>query len=135
MKARNFYILIGVLTVLGWIWLFSSFFFDEHQIKTTVCLSKRVTDVPCPSCGTTRSVLSFFKGDFLKALYWNPLGILSAIFLIISPLWLLFDFIFQKKSFYGMFLKMENFLKKWYIFVPLILLVAINWIWNICKGV
>jgi len=29
--------------------------------------------IPCPGCGLTRAWLSFFHGDFLKALRWHPL--------------------------------------------------------------
>lgn len=135
MTIRNLYTLMSVLCLLGWVWLVSSYFFQRHDIGVSVCLSKQVTDVPCPSCGTTRSVLSFFKGDFLKSVYWNPLGLVTSIIMIVSPLWLVYDLISRKRTFYKAYLLFEKKIKNPYIYVPLAILVVFNWVWNIYKGV
>jgi hypothetical protein len=51
-----------------------------------VCPSKVVYGLPCPSCGTTRAIISIAKGDFLVALSYNflwavllPIGIVLLI--------------------------------------------------------
>ncbi|WP_255323803.1 DUF2752 domain-containing protein [Capnocytophaga stomatis] len=97
-------------------------------------MSKHITDIPCPSCGTTRSVVSFFEGNFVKSFYLNPLGILASLFLLIAPLVLLYDLVFRKTLFYQMYIKSEEYLKKAYVYIPLIFLILLNWIWNIQKG-
>lgn len=99
-----------------------------------MCVSKSITDVPCPSCGTTRSVLSFFEGDFIKSLYWNPLGVLVSLVLLVFPFWILYDLFFRKKTLYQMYVIFENFLKKPYFYIPFLVLLLLNWIWNIYKG-
>lgn len=38
-----------------------------------LCPFKIITTIPCPSCGMTRSLLSFLALDFRNALYFNPL--------------------------------------------------------------
>lgn len=38
-----------------------------------LCHIKRVTGVPCPTCGTTRGVLAALEGRPLDAWLWNPL--------------------------------------------------------------
>ncbi len=38
------------------------------------CSFASLTHHPCPGCGTTRSALALFHGDFAGALRWNPLG-------------------------------------------------------------
>lgn len=43
-----------------------------------LCPLRFVTGVPCPFCGTTRSVGNLIQGDFQAALAFNPLGYLLA---------------------------------------------------------
>lgn len=97
-------------------------------------MSKHITDIPCPSCGTTRSVVSFFRGDFFQALYLNPLGVITALGLLVLPFMLLFDWFSGKKTVYRCYEKTENILKKPQVYLPLLVLVILNWIWNIHKG-
>lgn len=99
-----------------------------------MCVSKSITDVPCPSCGTTRSVLSFFEGDFIKSLYWNPLGIIVSLVLLVLPIMLLYDWFSGKNTIYDYYIKSEKVLKEPKVYIPLIILLILNWIWNICKG-
>lgn len=35
------------------------------------CQMKKLWNLPCPGCGGTRAIISFFKGDILKSLYYN----------------------------------------------------------------
>ncbi len=44
-----------------------------------LCLFRRVTGVPCPTCGTTRSVLAGLKGHFADAVLYNPMMTCVAI--------------------------------------------------------
>lgn len=37
------------------------------------CVFKGITGIPCPTCGTTRSVLYLSQGDIATALVMNPL--------------------------------------------------------------
>ncbi|MFK8303459.1 DUF2752 domain-containing protein [Capnocytophaga stomatis] len=134
MTAKNTYTFFTIFCVVGWGWLIISFLTHKSDVGLTVCMSKHITDIPCPSCGTTRSVVSFFEGDFVKSLYLNPLGILASLFLLIAPLVLLYDLVFRKTLFYQMYIKSEEYLKKAYVYIPLIFLILLNWIWNIQKG-
>ncbi len=49
------------------------------------CPLKRLTAVPCPTCGATRSVLSLAQGDLLGALLYNPLlfSVLSVLAIVL----------------------------------------------------
>lgn len=38
-----------------------------------LCLFRRVTGLPCPSCGMTRSYISLFRGDIGNAFFMHPL--------------------------------------------------------------
>jgi hypothetical protein len=47
------------------------------------CVFKAVTGVPCPTCGSTRSIVFLSHGDMLSAFYMNPLVALCAIIALV----------------------------------------------------
>jgi hypothetical protein len=119
----------------GWLALIAPLKPEEIATSYDVCLVRHFVHIPCPSCGSTRSVLSLMRGDLAGALYWNPFGLLIFCILVFSPFWMAFDFIFRKESLYRFFLLFENTLRRKAVAIPAILLVLINWAWNIWKGV
>ena len=55
----------------------------------SLCMFRNVTGLPCPFCGSTRSVGHILLGDFSAALYSNPLGYFGLAFvilLLLSPI-------------------------------------------------
>jgi hypothetical protein len=74
------------------------------------------------------------KGDFIRALNFNPIGYLVAIIMLTAPIWIISDTIKKTKTLFNFYLKIETYLKRPKIAIPLLLLVIINWIWNITKG-
>jgi len=121
--------------VAGYIWLyFSTTSNITENNSVEVCLIKHVTNIPCPSCGSTRSVILLTKGNFVEALGLNPIGYLVALIMLVAPIWIVADMIFRDNSLFKCYQKIENQLKKPKYAIPLILLVIINWIWNIKKG-
>ncbi|WP_445757825.1 DUF2752 domain-containing protein [Polaribacter sp.] len=134
--ARNkLYSILFIACLAGYIWLYFSITKNITENKSVdVCLIKHVTNIPCPSCGSTRSVISLTKGDFIGALNFNPIGYLVAIIMLIAPIWIISDTIKRTKTLFNFYLKIETYLKRPKIAIPLILLVIINWIWNITKG-
>ena len=51
----------------------------------SLCLFYRLTGLPCPGCGLTRSFVCLAHGHFWESLHWHPLG--PAIFLVFALLW------------------------------------------------
>ncbi len=47
------------------------------------CVFKGLTGIPCPTCGSTRSVVHLAHGDILSALAMNPLTTLCLISAIV----------------------------------------------------
>jgi hypothetical protein len=43
------------------------------------CLFKRMTSIPCPTCGATRSLVHLAHGEILKSFRMNPLFALTII--------------------------------------------------------
>jgi hypothetical protein len=75
------------------------------------------------------------KGDFIGALKFNPIGYLVAIIMLIAPIWIIADTIKGTKTLFNFYIKTETYLKRPKIAITLILLVIINWIWNITKEI
>jgi hypothetical protein len=96
---------------------------------------KSITGIPCPACGTSRSVLSIFEGDLYGAFIWNPFGYIIALIMVLCPLWIIMDVITGKESFFKVYKQAETILRKRLISLPLAGIVLANWIWNIWKGI
>ena len=134
LDRNKLYLILFIACLAGYVWLYFSITKNITENKSVeVCLIKHVTNIPCPSCGSTRSVISLIKGDFIEALNFNPIGYLIAIIMLIAPLWIIADTIKRTKTLFDFYLKIETYLKRPKIAIPLILLVIINWIWNITK--
>lgn len=135
LNRKKLYTILLIACSAGYVWLYFSITKNITENKSVeVCLIKHLTNIPCPSCGSTRSVISLTKGDFIGALNFNPIGYLIAIIMIIAPIWILVDTIKRTKTLFDFYLKIETYLKRPNIAIPFILLVIINWIWNITKG-
>lgn len=136
MTRNKLYVLLSAACVTGYFWLY---FFQERAFfnldDVDLCLFKHVTSLPCPSCGSTRAVLELFHGNLAGAFLFNPIGYLISIILVIIPFWVIFDLITAKSSLYIFYQQAECFIRRKMIAIPLIFIVIINWIWNICKGV
>jgi len=124
-----------IACTVGYIWLYFGLTTNQTEKNLVdVCLIKHVTTIPCPSCGSTRSVISLTKGDFSEALRINPLGYIIAIIMFLTPIWIAIDITTKRKTLFEFYKKIETYLKRPQYGIPLILLIIINWIWNITKG-
>lgn len=136
LHSNKLYLLLGTACFAGYFWIYLNLS-NHFQQRTTVqvCLFKNITTLPCPSCGTTRSMISLYQGNFMQALQTNPFGVLILLIMVIAPVWIAFDVVSKQTTLFRFYKKMETNLQKPIIAIPLILLVIINWIWNITKGI
>jgi len=136
MSRSKLYAIALAACCAGWLYVGIQFPFNQSgkQHDVTLCLIKQVTNVPCPSCGTTRSVMAMIEGDFVSSFHWNPLGWLVGSMMFIIPLWITFDLICKKGSFMHTYQTTESWFKSKWVAGPAIALVLANWAWNICKG-
>jgi hypothetical protein len=135
LRRNRLYSLLFTACLAGYTWLYFSITKNITENKSVeICFIKHLTNIPCPSCGSTRSIISLTKGDFIGALNINPIGYLVALIMLVAPVWVLADTIMNKNTLFDLFQKIETLLKRPMIAIPLILLVIINWIWNITKG-
>ncbi|MCE5325696.1 MAG: DUF2752 domain-containing protein [Planctomycetaceae bacterium] len=81
---------VVVVAVWGIVMLAMEFIARAFHINTTTCLLKRLTGLPCPACGGTRSFVCLLHGDILAAVAFNPLAaiicLLAAAALVVRML-------------------------------------------------
>lgn len=127
-------VMLASLVGIGWLGIqWRQSLAAPVSAESGVCLFKTVTHIPCPSCGVTRSMVSVLQGDIAASIGWNPLGILVLGMMMICPLWISWDMVRGRSSFLTVFTRIESILRRRSVAVPLIMLVASNWIWNILK--
>lgn len=104
-------------------------------ISAQVCPINRLSGYPCPSCGTSRSIVALLNGDVINSLLINPLGVFTAILLLILPVWTFTDLIRKKTTLMLFYRHVETYLENniWLSSILIILILA-NWFWNIQKG-
>jgi hypothetical protein len=135
LNRNKLYSILFISCIAGYIWLYFSLSNTETNKEAfDVCLIKHITNIPCPSCGSTRSIVSITNGNFIEALHINPMGLIVAVIMSLAPFWILVDVATRRKTLFEFYQKIEIYLKRPQYSVPLILLVIINWIWNITKG-
>lgn len=135
MNSKNqLYLLLLIACFLGYLWL-GFHIFNEEGEGLVVCPIKRVTSLPCPSCGVTRSVIQLFQGNFYKAMMINPLGYIVALVLLVAPFWILLDVLYRRSSLFQVYRHAERVLIQRRYAILLGMLILLNWIWNILKGI
>lgn len=133
MFKNKLYIFILLACFIGYLYIFFTIFFFKNA-TWSVCLIKSFTCYPCPSCGTTRAILLLFQGKLLQSVLINPFGVFVFFIMTFAPIWILFDYIKQQQSFYNFYQKLElKFNNKWFSLF-FVVLVLLNWIWNINKA-
>lgn len=134
MTRNRLYLLSGSGVLAGYIWLLAVSRQTLNKPSFTPCIIKNATGIACPSCGGTRSVLLLSQGHLTDALLLNPLGIIIALIMLIVPFWILYDIVLKKNTLYTNFQKTEAILRNKWVAAILIILLLINWAWNIQKG-
>ncbi len=134
---NRLYSILTACCAAGYVWLFYNIWkppLNGQEPAVGVCLIRQVTSVPCPSCGSTQSVIHLLHGEYVDALYWNPLGMVILSGLVILPLWILFDLVSGKQTLVKFYRDAEKLLRKPWVAIPLVVFVLANWVWNIVKG-
>lgn len=94
------------------------------------CVIKSLTGVPCPGCGTIRSLQLLLHGDLVGSVLTNPLGLLLAILSIAAVTLMVRDV--RKND--DMLYRLMH--RRWppLALAVVVLLTLANWLWNISKG-
>ena len=138
MSRNGLYSLIGVACLLGALYFAISYFRNDwfEMLGWKTCFFKSLTGYPCPTCGTTRSVKLLFDGDLAGAFLMNPIGIVVGLLAVLVPSLLVYDLLFKKDTLHRVYLSVEKDMVKhkgWV--VVFVILILLNGVWNVCKGI
>jgi len=64
------------LALIAGLVLLAAAFLPQDQNSHTICLFRRLTGYPCPSCGLTRGFVAMAHGQWLEVLHACPLAAL-----------------------------------------------------------
>jgi len=129
MNLQKKYHLLLLAIVGGYFFVGISAYFQSKSTHS-VCVFKNLTGYPCPGCGSTRATILLFKGNLIESLLLNPVGLiinimaLTTLFMIIRDLWL------NKSDFNKLITRKIHPI----ILIIIVILVLLNWAWNISKG-
>ncbi len=135
MQPKRINYLVLLFALLGYSFIILNILKPESLSGKTVCIIKNTTGIPCPACGTTRSASLIIGGQLKTAILTNPLGYLALLLLLIAPPLVIADLIQKKQRFFNLYQKTEKIVRKPGIAIILIVLIILNWIWNIFKGI
>ena len=126
------YPLLLLLIICGYVWLYVSGD-GSRGFSWLGCPTRLLFHIPCPACGTTRAIWAVFHGEWIESLYYNPLGILVAIIMVVVPLWIIADILTGSASLLRAYHHAERKLQSRPYAIIGILAILINWIWNLTK--
>lgn len=128
MSKRQLYALVILLGFAGQVWIIYSYHkLGKGEEAFNTCIFRRVTGIPCPSCGTIHSIVSILHGDFVKAFKENPLGYAGLLIVAVLPFWALADLASGRRSLYSAYLGTETLLRKKWFLVPFLVFIAAVW--------
>lgn len=140
MTRNALHLLVLTLSVAGYGWIAWNVSGQRGDgpggdARPTPCLLRQAAGVPCPSCGTTRSIEALAAGDPGGAAAANPFGLLLALALLAFPPWIAHDIIRSRDGFHRFYLAFErSFRERRWVAPAGIAAVALNWGWNVLKG-
>lgn len=120
------FLFLGVL--LGYIFVI---IYPDFFMKITYCPVKSIYSIPCPACGLSRASVELLRGEWLTAFTINPLVYLVHPLFITLGLTALYDHCFKTN-------RIRSFINaRWSktVLVLILLLLLLNMVWNIQKGV
>lgn len=109
---------------------------SAHLDNPFFCLFKKITGLPCFSCGTTRAVMLLLEGKLIAALRMHPNVVIFAVTVPVFTVLLLNDLIRQTNFSTTIADKLVRPLKENKpCQLVAISYVIIIWSWNIQKGI
>lgn len=95
------------------------------QIPLPFCALRRWTGVPCPACGSTRSLLAWSELELGQAWLFNPLFFLACLMVV---MWALLWFT-EKLSGGNWLASLENALQRLFTWKLVLVLAGLNWLY------
>lgn len=131
-SRTRFYGVLLVMLAASYAWIgYNGIVRAQGAEGISICIVRNITGVPCPGCGTTRSVMHVLHGDMQDALMSNPLGLFAVVALAVLPLWIAVDLVRGRASLMHAYAMLNQQLARRAVLVVIVALVLCLWTWNI----
>ena len=98
----------------------------QGRTAPPLCILKRLTGVPCPTCGTTRMFLAAGRGDWSAAIAANPL---VSLVTVVAAALLLLRIAFRRRVVW-----INSPTDRRLCTVAIVLAVLVNWLYLLTRG-
>ncbi|MCU0376090.1 MAG: DUF2752 domain-containing protein [Chitinophagaceae bacterium] len=119
---------IWLVAIAGFCWLLL-----QPKAPVNTCIFKQATGLPCPACGSTRSVQAMLHGHWPQVFSHNPLGIVTFIMVVAGVIWSAADVFRGSQSLYLKTRQWQATIRRPIVAWPLVILLLANWVWSIFK--
>lgn len=113
-----------MVAVTIWVWA------DKAIPAQPFCIFHRLTGIPCWGCGTTRVIRLLIQGKVIDAIMLNPLSVVACLMVVAGMTIWWIEYFCHKNILSSLTRKKLHPL----VYVALAVIVLLNWIWNIYKG-
>lgn len=125
-KKRQIWYMILIIGILSGLTLLGN-----NPYGQPICVWKNIFGIACPGCGLSRGVSAIMRGHFQQALQYNYLSYPLFVMLLIAFFCILYDLVTGKNFFYDWIHKIHW---HWSMFFIVLVIVLINWMLNIYRG-
>ena len=94
------------------------------------CIFRQLTGVPCWGCGTVRVIQLLIHGKVMNAIMLNPLSVVACLMVVAGMVIWWVDYFRHTNILFSLSRKKLHPLT----IAALVVLVILNWFWNIQKG-
>jgi len=119
--------------LIGGIPLFLAGIGSIDLLPSIKCLFLKITSIPCPFCGFTRSFYAASRGDWAFAAYNSPLACLIYMLAIVMFIWNLSGILLGANLNRGRLLRLKPFQRPWVVYIVASLFL-LNWIYRLNLG-
>lgn len=89
------YVIVGALLSLAFPYIVLLINGDSLAEKQSLCPFKMLVGFPCPGCGITKSIVSFYQGEFLLSMQQHIFGMPLVIFCVALIVVFIFEIIYE----------------------------------------
>ncbi len=123
-RGLDLFQLWGVVSII--LFLVARFFpFFKYNIP--LCTFRRVTGIPCPTCGMTTCFIYLTHFQFIEGMKASPLGTLLFLFSFLCIIYLIVTSVFK----FPKIKILMNRKEKSVFMIIFVLLLLLNWIYNL----
>ncbi|MBQ6754784.1 MAG: DUF2752 domain-containing protein [Bacteroidales bacterium] len=120
---------IARLCKMTGIFLLVTLYLCFSKYMPVTCIFRKITNIPCVGCGSTRALICLSKGEITDALYYNPVTVILALAFLVLVFIVVKDIFCKTNTADKILHKRLSKLE----YATIIIVFIANWVFNIIK--